>query len=115
GAGWGGGLILLAFAFLAAEPFVLSHGALAAGGGVLFVIGSLILFDPAGPAYKVSLTVTLAIAGTLTVLIGLALTRVVRARKLPAAVVGAARIVGEEGVVRSDGYVLVSGELWHAR
>jgi len=108
-------LLLLAFAFFAAEPFVLSHGALAVGGGVLFVIGSLILFDPAGPAYKVSLTVTLAIAGTLTVLIGLALSRVVRARRLPAAVVGTARVIGEEGVVRSDGYVLVSGELWHAR
>jgi membrane-bound serine protease (ClpP class) len=108
-------LLLLAFAFFAAEPFVMSHGALAVGGGVLFVIGSLILFDPAGPAYKVSLTVTLAIAGTLTVLIGLALTRVVRARRLPTAIVGGARVIGEEGVVRSDGYVLVSGELWHAR
>jgi membrane-bound serine protease (ClpP class) len=106
-------LILLAFAFFAAEPFVLSHGALAVGGGVLFVLGSLILFDPAGPAYKVSLAVTLAIAGTLTVLIGLALTRVVRARRLPPEV-KAARVVGEEGVVRHDGYVLVSGELWHA-
>jgi membrane-bound serine protease (ClpP class) len=106
-------LLLLAFAFFAAEPFVMSHGALAVGGGVLFVIGSLILFDPAGPAYKVSLTVTLAIAGTLTVLIGLALTRVVRARRLPSTV-GTARIVGEEGVVRSEGYVFVSGELWHA-
>ena len=107
-------LLLLAFAFFAAEPFVMSHGALAVGGGVLFVIGSLILFDPAGPAYKVSLTVTLAIAGTLTVLIGLALTRVVRARRLPTGV-GAARVVGEEGVVRSEGYVFVAGELWHAR
>jgi len=107
-------LLLLAFAFFAAEPFVMSHGALAVGGGVLFVVGSLILFDPAGPAYKVSLTVTLAIAGTLTVLIGLALSRVVRARRLPSAV-GAARVVGEQGVVRNDGYVLVSGELWHAR
>ena len=107
-------LLLLAFAFFAAEPFVMSHGALAVGGGVLFVIGSLILFDPAGPAYKVSLTVTLAIAGTLTVLIGLALSRVVRVRRLPSGV-GAARVVGEQGVVRNDGYVLVSGELWHAR
>jgi membrane-bound serine protease (ClpP class) len=107
-------LILLSFAFFAAEPFVMSHGALAVGGGVLFVIGSLILFDPAGPAYKVSLTVTLAIAGTLTVLIGFALTRIIRVRRLPSEV-GASRLVGEEGVVRRDGYVFVSGELWHAR
>lgn len=107
-------LIGLAAAFFAAEPFVMSHGALAVAGGVLFVIDSLILFDPAGPAYRVSLTVVLAIAGTLTVLLGIALTRVVRARRAPA-VMGAARLVGEEGVVRRPGYVFVSGELWHAR
>ena len=57
---------------------------------------------------------TLAIAGTLTALVGLALTRVVRVRRLPSTV-GQARMVGEEGVVRGDGYVFVSGELWHAR
>jgi len=110
------GLLLLglAAAFFAAEPFVMSHGALAVAGGVLFVLGSLILFDPAGPAYHVSLTVVIAIAGTLTVLLGLALTRVARARRMPS-VMGPARLLGEEGVARSNGYVLVSGELWRAR
>jgi membrane-bound serine protease (ClpP class) len=110
----GAALLLLAFAFFAAEPFVMSHGALALGGGVLFVIGSLILFDPAGPAYKVSLTVVIAIAATLTALIGIALARVVRARRLPTPG-GVSRLIGEEGVVRGDGYVFVSGELWRAR
>src|SRR5262249_22674129 len=104
----GAALLLLAFAFFAAEPFVMSHGALAAGGGVLFVVGSIILFDPAGPAYRVSLTVVITIAVTLTALLGIALARVVRARRMPAAV-GPARLVGEEGVVRGDGYVFVSG------
>jgi membrane-bound serine protease (ClpP class) len=107
-------LLLLAFAFFAAEPFVMSHGALAVGGGVLFVLGSLILFDPAGPVYETSLAVTIALAGTLTLLLGIALTRVVRVRRLPSEV-GAARLVGEEGVVRPQGYVYVSGELWRAR
>jgi membrane-bound serine protease (ClpP class) len=107
-------LLLLAFSFFAAEPFVMSHGALAVGGGVLFVIGSLILFDPAGPLFQVSLVVVLAIAGTLTALLGFALTRVVRARRLPAAV-GVSHLVGEEGIVRHGGYVLVAGELWRAR
>jgi membrane-bound serine protease (ClpP class) len=107
-------LLLLSFAFFAAEPFVMSHGALAAAGGVLFVLGSLIAFDPAGPVYDVSLTVTLAIAGTLVLLLGLALTRAVRVARRPAAV-GVGRLAGEQGVVRQDGYVFVSGELWHAR
>ncbi len=107
-------LLFLAFAFFAAEPFVMSHGALAVGGAVLFVIGSLILFDPAGPAYQVSLTVVIAIAVTLAALIGFALSRVVRARRQPA-LAGTSRLIGEEGVVRGDGYVFVSGELWRAR
>ena len=107
-------LLALSFAFFAAEPFVMSHGALAVGGGVLFVIGSLILFDPAGPLFHVSLVVVLAIAGTLTALLGFALSRVVRARRLPPAV-GVSHLVGEEGVVRRGGFVFVAGELWRAR
>jgi membrane-bound serine protease (ClpP class) len=106
-------LIGLAAAFFAAEPFVMSHGALAVAGGVLFVIGSLILFDPAGPAYRVSLTVVLAIAGTLTLLLGMALTRIVKARRYPVEV-GTSRLVGGVAVVQRAGYVQVGGELWHA-
>jgi membrane-bound serine protease (ClpP class) len=107
-------LLLLSFAFFAAEPFVMSHGALAVAGGVLFVLGSLILFDPAGPLFHVSVAVVTAIAGTLTVLLGFALSRVVRARRLPDAV-GLGRLVGEHGVMREGGYVFVGGELWRAR
>jgi membrane-bound serine protease (ClpP class) len=107
-------LMLLAFAFFAAEPFVQAHGALAIGGAVLFVIGSLILFDPAGPAYKTSLTVTLAIAGTLTLLVVLGVARVARARHAPAQVTSS-RVIGSVGEVRTDGRVLVDGEIWRAR
>ncbi len=110
----GAALLALSFAFFAAEPFVMSHGALAVGGGVLFVIGSLILFDPAGPLFHVSLVVVLAIAGTLTALLGFALSRVVRVRRLPSAV-GVSHLVGEYGIVRQGGYVFVAGELWRAR
>ena len=58
-------LMMLAFAFFAAEAFIPSHGALTLAGSCLFVLGSLLLFDPAGESYEVSLTVVLAIAGTL--------------------------------------------------
>jgi membrane protein implicated in regulation of membrane protease activity len=44
---------------------------------------------------------------------GLALTRVVRVARRPAAV-GVQGLVGDEGVVRRDGLVLVNGELWRA-
>jgi membrane-bound serine protease (ClpP class) len=107
-------LMLLAAAFFVAEAFVVSHGALAVAGGVTFVVGSLLLFDPAGEAYQVSLQVSLAIALTLAVLLGFALTKAARIRTAPAAV-GAHRLVGVPAQVRGEGHVFVDGELWRAR
>ena len=71
------------------------------------------LFDPAGPAYQVSLWTALAIAGTLVLLLGVALSRIVRARRNPVEV-GVGLLVGEEAEVRSRGLVAVNGELWRA-
>jgi membrane-bound serine protease (ClpP class) len=107
-------LMLLAVAFFVAEAFVPTHGALAVAGGVLFVLGSLILFDPAGDAYQVSLPVAIGIALALVLLVGIALSRVVRVARAPVAG-GTGGLVGTEGVVRRDGLVRVSGELWRAR
>jgi membrane-bound serine protease (ClpP class) len=107
-------LMLLAAAFFVAEAFIVSHGALSVAGAVTFVVGSLLLFDPAGPAYQVSLPVALAISGTLTLLFGFALTKAAQARRLPASV-GAHRLVGEKARVRDDHLVFVDGELWQAR
>jgi membrane-bound serine protease (ClpP class) len=106
-------LMLLAAAFFVMETFIVSHGALALAGAVTFVIGSLLLFDPAGDTYQISLPVAVTISGTLVLLFGFALTKAVQARKMPAAV-GAHRLVGEAGQVRGDGLVFVDGELWHA-
>ncbi|HSI98313.1 MAG TPA: NfeD family protein, partial [Gaiellaceae bacterium] len=107
-------LMLLAVAFFVAEAFVPTHGALTVGGGVLFVLGSLILFDPAGEAYQVSLPVALGIALALMLLVGVALSRAIRVARSPV-LVGAGGLVGTEGVVRRHGLVLVNGELWRAR
>ena len=76
-------LLLLAAGFFAADLFVPTHGALTLAGAVAFVIGALMLFDPAGPAYQVSLWTALAIAGTLAVLLGVALNRVVQGTAQP--------------------------------
>jgi membrane-bound serine protease (ClpP class) len=107
-------LMILAFAFFVAEAFVPTHGALTVAGGVMFVLGSLILFDPAGDAYQVSLPVAIGIALTLMALLGFALTRVVRVARQPVAV-GVQELIGSEAVVRRPGMVLVNGELWRAR
>ena len=107
-------LMVLAAAFFIAEAIIVSHGALAVAGGVTFVIGSLLLFDPAGDAYQVSIELALAIAGTLTLLFGFALTKAATLRRTTP-LVGTHRLVGETAVVRGDGLVFVDGELWRAR
>jgi membrane-bound serine protease (ClpP class) len=107
-------LMLLAAGFFVAETFIVSHGALALAGAVTFVIGALLLFDPAGDAYQVSVPVAVAIAGTMLVLFGFALTKAAQARRMPVAV-GTNRLVGETAQVRGGGHVFVDGELWQAR
>jgi membrane-bound serine protease (ClpP class) len=107
-------LMLLAAGFFVAEAFIVSHGALAVAGSVMFVIGALMLFDPAGEAYQVSLPVALAISGTLTLLFGFALTKAAQVRRRTPEV-GAHRLVGTLAQVRGEGLVFVDGELWHAQ
>jgi membrane-bound serine protease (ClpP class) len=107
-------LLLLAAGLFVAELFVVSHGALTLAGAITFVIGALMLFDPAGPAYQVSLQVAIGIAAALALVIGLALAKAAAARRRPAEV-GVHRLVGEQGSVRRDGLVFVAGELWQAR
>jgi membrane-bound serine protease (ClpP class) len=111
-------LMILAFAFFAAEAFVPTHGAITLAGGVCFVIGSLLLFEPAGDTYKVSLPVVLAIAGTLAASMALVAFKLVAVRRAPV-VTGTSELVGQAGVVREtlgpEGLVFVRGELWRAR
>jgi membrane-bound serine protease (ClpP class) len=111
-------LMLLAAAFFGAEPFVMSHGALALAGAICFVLGSLLLFDPAGPSYQVSLPVVLTIAGTFALFVTFAVTKIVQARRRRP-VTGQEELVGQVGVVRKAldpaGLVFVHGELWQAR
>jgi membrane-bound serine protease (ClpP class) len=116
---WAGILLMLvALGFFIAEAFITSHGALAVAGAVAFVFGALMLFDPAGDAYQVSLPVALAIAGVLALFLGLAITKAVAARRARPKT-GLEELVGEVGVVREtlapEGLVFVHGELWHAR
>jgi membrane-bound serine protease (ClpP class) len=114
------GLLLMALAagFFVAEAFVVSHGALTLAGAVAFVIGSLMLFDPAGDAYQVSLPVALSVAATMGLLVAVAVAKIVQVRRAPV-VTGQAELIGQVGVVRQtldpEGLVFVHGELWRAR
>ena len=110
-------LMLLAVAFFVTEAFVPSHGALALAGAVSFIVGALMLFDPAGEGYQVSIWVALAVGGTLALVTAVVATKVIRARRAPTKT-GREEMVGEIGVVRSavapTGLVNVHGEIWKA-
>ena len=111
-------LMLLAFAFFAAEAFVPTHGAITLAGAICFVIGAMLLFEPAGNTYEISLPAVIAMAAALAGLMGVAAIKIVQARRAPV-VTGTSELVGQVGVVRDalapDGTVFVRGELWKAR
>ena len=58
-------LILLAFGLFVAEAFIVSHGALAAGGVVSLVFGGLLLFDTDSEAFDISVPVVIFTAALL--------------------------------------------------
>ena len=111
-------LMLLAFAFFAAEAFVPTHGAITVAGAVCFVIGALLLFEPAGDTYQVSVPAVIAIAATLAGLMALVAFKIVQVRRAPV-VTGSSELLGQVGIVREKlaptGIVFVRGELWQAR
>jgi membrane-bound serine protease (ClpP class) len=116
---WAGLLfMLLALGFFTAEVFVASYGLLALGGAVSFFFGALMLFEPAGDAFQVSVPVALAVAGTLALFTALALAKVVQARRRTPQT-GEEQLVGKLGVARDSidptGLIVVDGELWQAR
>lgn len=110
-------LMILAAAFFGAEAFVPSHGALALAGAVSFTVGALMLFDPAGDEYQVSAWVAIAVGGTLALLTGVVVTKIVQARRAPTKT-GREELLGEVGIVRTPlapaGTVSVHGEIWRA-
>ena len=111
---WAGVLLMiLAAIFFAAEAFVVSHGALTVAGAVSFVFGALILFDPAGPNYQVSIWVALAVALSISAFMFFVAAKLVQARRRPPET-GEHAMVGTLAVVGRDGWVLAQGERWRA-
>jgi membrane-bound serine protease (ClpP class) len=111
------GLILLGLAFMVAEAFLPSFGALGIGGIVAFVIGGLILIDTDVPGFGISvpflLTVAIASALTLFLIGALAL----KARRRPV-LGGREEMIGSTAEAMNDfvgeGWVRMRGESWRA-
>ena len=111
------GLVLLGIGLMIAEAILPTYGALGVGGIAAFAIGSLMLVDTNVPAFRLSLSVVIAmtlVAGSLFLLV---LSLLIRARRRPI-VTGEAALVGAAGKVLSwsgaSGQVQVRGERWQA-
>jgi len=112
-------LILLGIAFIVAEAFMPSFGALGLGGVAALAIGMVILIDPdAAPGFDIPLAF---IAG-FTVMIALAVFATayfaVKVRRSPI-VSGREDLSGADGVVLGDfegeGWARVHGEMWRVK
>jgi len=116
------GIALIAFALLlfGLEPFLTSHGILAAGGAVAFLSGSLLLINaPDAPFLQVSLPAILAVTALIAGFFLFLVRAIIRVRRRRV-VTGREGLVGATGRVRRaidpgrEGLVVVQGEIWQA-
>jgi len=110
-------LILLAFGLFVAEAFIVSHGALAAGGVIALIAGGLLLFDTGSSAFEISVPLVIFTAALLGSFFAWVISKAVQARHRRVRT-GSEELIGERAVVRSPldpvGHVFVQGALWRA-
>jgi membrane-bound serine protease (ClpP class) len=109
------GLILLGLAFMVAEAFVPSFGALGVGGVAAFVIGSVMLVDTDLPGYGIPWGVIVPAAAVSALIMVFAIGLALRARQRPVST-GREELVGSVGEVLADcdgeGWARVHSETW---
>jgi membrane-bound serine protease (ClpP class) len=112
------GLILLGLAFMVAEAFLPSFGALGVGGIVAFVIGAVLLIDTDVPGFGVPYALIAALAIVTAAFVFLVSGAALKARRRPV-VSGAEELIGSTGVALDDladeGWARVHGEQWRVR
>ena len=110
-------LIVLSIVLFILEVKIVSHGMLAVGGIVTFVLGSLLLFDTSSASYSVSWTLiaTAAILTALFFVVALGLALKVRLKKPQT---GKEGLIGQAGVVKDVNNdkikVFLDGAYWDA-
>ncbi|MCL4744534.1 MAG: nodulation protein NfeD [Burkholderiaceae bacterium] len=114
----GAALMLLGAAFMVAEAFMPSFGALGIGGLAAFILGSVILIDTDLPEFRIpySLIAGVALATGALVLVGIGM--VARGRRRPV-VSGRESLLGARAVAidafDGTGWARVQGERWQVR
>jgi membrane-bound serine protease (ClpP class) len=112
---WAGlGLVLLGAALLVVDAHVTSHGALTLSGLVAIALGLITLFHKTPPPYHLNVALVVGVTIAIGGLWAIAVSKSIAVRRRPV-MVGPELIIGEEGVVRPGGKVLVRGELWRAQ
>ena len=109
------GLIALGLAFLVAEAFLPSFGALGIGGAIALTLGLVILIEPGSGTAEVPLSIALAVGLASAALVLATVIMAARARRRPV-VTGSAQMIGSTGVVTDAGdagtWARVHGEKW---
>ena len=111
-------LILLGLGFMVGEMFMPSFGILGIGGGVAFVVGSLILMETEVEAFQISLPLIIAVTAITATFVFTLITLALRQRRKPV-VSGREQMIGDIGEASADfsvsGTIHIHGELWSAR
>jgi membrane-bound serine protease (ClpP class) len=111
-------LILVGIAFMVAELFVTSYGALGIGGAVAFVIGSIMLIETDIPGYEIPWTIVAGVTATTAAFFMIVIGMALQARRRPV-VTGREDLLGAQGEVveQSDGewWAHVRSERWRVR
>lgn len=111
-------LILLGMGFMVGEMFMPSFGILGIGGGVAFVVGSLILMETEVAAFQISLPLIIAVTAVTAAFIFTLITLALRQRRKPV-VSGREQMIGDVGEASADfsgdGTIHIHGEQWSAR
>ena len=111
-------LMALGMAFLVAEIFVPTSGALAVGGVIAFVGGAMLLIDTDVPGFGIPLALIAAVALVTALFVLVVVGMAVKARRRKV-VTGREELAGESGEVLDDfsgeGWARVHGETWRVR
>lgn len=109
------GLAVVLFVIDALAP---THGVLTAGGIVAFFLGSLMLFDHAGPGFGLSLgwiiPATLTTAAFFTFIVAKGIQAQFRPDQVGADIMLGRRVVARTRIDRTGGTVFLEGERWNA-
>ena len=111
-------LIAVAVALFMIDVFATTHGVLTAGGILAFLIGSLMLFDPRDPVFRLSLKYIIPGVLVTAAFFVFVVRKGIRAQRLPVRV-GRETMIGKTcsaltAIDSTGGKILFEGEYWNA-